>query len=38
MQYVYNENEAAVGEGYQVLGDSFDPSELTSPSTERYQE
>jgi hypothetical protein len=38
MRHAYNENEAAVGEGYQVSGDSFDPSESTSSSTKRYRE
>jgi hypothetical protein len=38
MQYAYDENEAVVGEGYQVSGDSFDPRKSTSSSTERYRE
>ena len=38
MRHAYNENEATVGKGYQVSGDSFDPSELTLSSTERYWE
>jgi hypothetical protein len=38
IQYAYDESEAVVGEGYQVLGDSFNPSESTSSSTERYRE
>jgi hypothetical protein len=38
MRHAYDENEATVGEGYQVSSDSFDPSESTSSSTKRYQE
>jgi hypothetical protein len=38
MRHAYDKNEAAVVEGYQVSGDSFDPSESTSSSTERYRE
>jgi hypothetical protein len=38
MRHAYDENEAVVREGYQVSGNSFDPSESTSSSTERYRE
>jgi hypothetical protein len=38
MRHAYDESEAVAGEGYQVSSDSFDPSESTSSSTERYQE
>ena len=33
--HVYDENEAVQGEGYVVLSDSFDPSELSLLSTDR---
>jgi hypothetical protein len=36
--HVYDENEALVREGYTVFGDSFDPSESSSSSTEQYKE
>jgi hypothetical protein len=36
MRHAYDKSEAVVGEGYQVSGDSFDPSESSSSSTERY--
>jgi hypothetical protein len=38
MWHAYDESEAIAGEGYQVSGDSFDPSESTSSSIERYRE
>jgi hypothetical protein len=38
MRHAYDENEAAVKEGYQVSSDSFDLSESTSSNTERYRE
>jgi hypothetical protein len=38
MRHTYDENEVAVREEYQVSGDSFDLSESTSSSTERYWE
>ena len=38
VRHTYDKNEAAVGEGYQVSSDSFDPSESTSSSTKRYRE
>jgi hypothetical protein len=38
MQHAYDESEAVVGEGYQVSGNSFDPSKSTSSSTKRYRE
>jgi hypothetical protein len=38
MRHAYDENEAAIGEGYQVSGDSFNLSESTSSNIERYRE
>jgi hypothetical protein len=38
MRHAYDESEAVAGEGYQVSGDSFDPSKSSSSNTERYRE
>ena len=38
LRHAYDENEAVQGEGYVVLGDSFDPSESSSSFTDRYNE
>jgi hypothetical protein len=38
MRQAYDESEAVVGEGYQVSGDSIDPSKSSSSNIERYRE
>ena len=38
LRHAYDENEAMQGEGYAVSGDSFDPSESSSSSTDRNRE
>jgi hypothetical protein len=38
MQHAYDKSKAFVGEGYQISGNSFDPSESSSFSTGRYRE
>jgi hypothetical protein len=37
MRQVYDRNEALIGEGYAVSGDSFDPSELSKSCAKRYR-
>lgn len=34
MRHAYDENKVVVGEGYDVFGNSFDPSELSSFNAE----
>ena len=36
MRHTYDENEAVVGEGYAVSGDSFDPSISSLSSVDQY--
>ena len=38
MRHTYDKSKAVVGDNYQVSGNSFDLSELSSSNTERYQE
>jgi hypothetical protein len=38
LQHAYDENEAVQGEGYAVLGDSFDPSESSLLGADRDRE
>jgi hypothetical protein len=38
LRHAYDENEVVRGEGYAVLGDSFDPSESSSSCADRYKE
>jgi hypothetical protein len=38
MWHAYDKNEAFIGEGYAILGNSFDPSKLSSSCAERYKE
>jgi hypothetical protein len=38
MRHTYDENKALVREGYAVSSNSFNPSELSSSSAERYRE
>jgi hypothetical protein len=38
LRHVYDENEAVQGEGYAVLGDSFNPSESSLSCADRDRE
>jgi hypothetical protein len=37
MRHVYEKNEAVVGEGYAISGNSFDLSESSSSSVDRHR-